>query len=131
MDFYNHTIQNLFNFSGRTRREYFWKTMGAVFAINIVLAILMPFDLGIITGTLSFIFNVVFFVLLLGISMRRLHDTGKSGWYLLLMFIPVIGQLILIYFWVQDSERMPNEYGPSPKYDNPEYDSFQSQQANF
>ncbi len=56
-------------------------------------------------------------VLLPGIAVaaRRLHDTGRSGWLLLLALIPLIGAIILIVFYVQDSKPGPNKYGANPK----------------
>jgi uncharacterized membrane protein YhaH (DUF805 family) len=50
----------------------------------------------------------------LAVGARRLHDTGKSGWWLLLGLIPLVG-LILIIFWVMDSNPGDNQYGPNPK----------------
>ena len=51
----------------------------------------------------------------LAVAARRLHDTGRSGWLLLLALIPLIGAIILIVFYVQDSKPGPNKYGPNPK----------------
>lgn len=51
----------------------------------------------------------------IAVSVRRLHDIGKSGWYLLVGFIPLIGVFILLYFMVVDSNPGNNEYGPNPK----------------
>ena len=65
-----------------------------------------------------FIFVIVEIILaipLISASVRRLHDTGKSGAYLLLNFIP-FGSLILLFFFIEDSQQAINEYGPSPKY---------------
>jgi uncharacterized membrane protein YhaH (DUF805 family) len=42
---------------------------------------------------------------------RRLHDTGRSGWWLLLMLVPLVGPLVLLYWYVQPSEEAPNPYG--------------------
>ena len=50
----------------------------------------------------------------LAVAVRRLHDTSRSGWWLFIVIIPVIGAIILIVWWVQDSQ-VDNEYGPSPK----------------
>lgn len=50
------------------------------------------------------------------VSVRRLHDTGHSGWYYLLTFIPILGALFLLYFFVSDSAPEENRYGKSPKY---------------
>jgi putative uncharacterized protein S3354 len=51
----------------------------------------------------------------LPVSVRRLQDTGKSGWFVLLGSIPLVGALILIYFYVQDSQPGENQYGANPK----------------
>ena len=56
----------------------------------------------------------------IAVAVRRLHDTGRSGFYILFSFIPFIGGIILIIFLVDDSQPFPNIYGPSPKYDNNE-----------
>ena len=52
----------------------------------------------------------------IALEVRRLHDIGKSGWYILIAIIPVAGFFILIYYHCLDSEERQNEYGPSPKY---------------
>ena len=51
----------------------------------------------------------------LSVCIRRLHDIGKSGWWYLLSFVPIIGWLAMIYFCVLDSQAGVNEYGPNPK----------------
>jgi uncharacterized membrane protein YhaH (DUF805 family) len=51
----------------------------------------------------------------IAVTVRRLHDIGKSGWWGLVALIPLIGSLILIYFAVKDSQPETNEYGPNPK----------------
>jgi hypothetical protein len=52
----------------------------------------------------------------IAVSVRRLHDTGRSGWYFLILLIPIIGGVIFIVFMALDSDPGTNEYGPSPKY---------------
>ena len=59
--------------------------------------------------------EIVFLFPLISAGVRRLHDTGRSGCYYLLSFIP-FGNIILLVFFVEDSEQNENEYGPSPKY---------------
>ena len=59
---------------------------------------------------------VLFFGFMLPLSVRRLHDTGKSGWFILLGLIPFVGGIILLIFFCMDSQPETNEYGPSPKY---------------
>ena len=52
----------------------------------------------------------------LAVAVRRLHDTNKSGWLILLGLIPLIGVIILLVFYFTDGDRGMNNYGPSPKY---------------
>ena len=50
----------------------------------------------------------------LAVAVRRLHDVGRSGWWLLIMFVPLFGLLLLLFWWVQPSEREANRFGPPP-----------------
>ena len=63
------------------------------------------------------IIYLVFFLPSIAVLFRRLHDTGHSGWCWLLGLIPIAGAIILLVWCCQDSDPMPNKYGPSPKYD--------------
>ena len=65
---------------------------------------------------LSYIYSLIILLPGLGLAIRRLHDIGKSGWYLFIAFIPFVGVFILLYFYCLDSENQSNEYGESPKY---------------
>jgi len=68
---------------------------------------------------LMVIFGLVYLALLIpsiAVTIRRLHDTGKSGWFLLIALIPLIGSLVMLFFMVSDSDRETNDYGASPKY---------------
>ena len=51
----------------------------------------------------------------LGVAVRRLHDTGRSGWLYLLILIPLVGAIVLIVFFAQESQAGINKYGPNPK----------------
>ena len=51
----------------------------------------------------------------MAVSVRRLHDTGRNGWWILINLVPLLGTLVFIYFMVLDSNPERNEYGPSPK----------------
>ena len=107
-------------FSGRARRSEYW-----YFSL---FCILVSFALGVvgnmIFGTpenggnnmLQSIFSIAVLIPSLSVSWRRLHDIGKSGAWWLLNLIPLIGQIILIYFACKDSEPGENQYGMSPKY---------------
>lgn len=66
-------------------------------------------------GVLSGIYTLAVLIPSLAVTVRRLHDIGRSGWWLLIAFIPLIGALILLIFTVLDSKPGSNQYGPDPK----------------
>jgi uncharacterized membrane protein YhaH (DUF805 family) len=63
-------------------------------------------------GILSGIYALGVMIPGMAVSVRRLHDTGRSGWWLLITFVPVIGGIVFFYFMVLDSNPETNEYGP-------------------
>jgi uncharacterized membrane protein YhaH (DUF805 family) len=107
-------------FSGRARRsEYWWWHLFVtiVFLVASVIDQAIGFtysDLTLGGGWLATIAAIVFLVPNLAVGVRRLHDTGRTGWWLLIGLVPLIGVIVLIYFFVLDSEN-DNQYGPSPK----------------
>ena len=107
-------------FSGRARRsEYWWWYLFVtiVFLVASVIDRAIGFtysDLTIGGGWLATIAWIVFLVPNLAVAVRRLHDTGRSGWWLLIGLVPLIGWIVLLYFFVLDSEN-DNQYGPYPK----------------
>ena len=106
-------------FHGRSRRKEYWYF--ALFAVifNIVLTVLdlvlgtyhEEFGIGILSG----LYSLAILVPGIAVSVRRLHDTGRTGWWYLLLLLPVIGAIVLLIFFVQDSEPGTNAYGPNPK----------------
>jgi uncharacterized membrane protein YhaH (DUF805 family) len=100
-------------FKGRARRsEYWWFTLFTL----LVEVVALIFDA--VAGT-SFIAIIVELALLLpslAVSVRRLHDTDRSGWWLLIGLIPLVGLIVLLVFFCQDSNQGVNHYGDSPKY---------------
>lgn len=108
-------------FSGRARRSEYWWFALFVFIIEFVLAFLGKMNgAGDIQGMniftiLTGIFCLAIFLPSLAVTIRRLHDTGKSGWWVLLYLIPVIGEVIILIFCLFDSEPGVNKYGPNPK----------------
>lgn len=90
------------DFSGRSSRKEYWlfMLMGFVFG-------LIPF--------LGFIWSVIAFVPNIAVTVRRLHDTGRSGWNWLWCLIPIFGWIILLVFCCQDSQYGINKYGYNPK----------------
>lgn len=115
--------RNFANFSGRATRREYWMfqlasglLMFSIYILGIVLTLLIDPSLMILTVSFTYLYSLALFIPGLGISVRRLHDTGRSGWMILLGFIPFIGGLILLIFSLLDSQRGTNAYGPSLKY---------------
>ena len=111
---------NYLNFSGRaTRSEYWWKIfelLGASVIVYIVYLAGMVLEKNYLLIISLVLLLVLFFGNILGLlslSIRRLHDTNRSGWWLLLDFVPFFGGIILFIFYVMPSEG-PNNYGPHP-----------------
>ncbi|NOU63709.1 DUF805 domain-containing protein [Paenibacillus sp. LMG 31461] len=113
MEWYVKVLSNYVGFSGRARRKEYW--MFALF--NIIISI----GLGIVEAiigldqVLSGLYSLFILLPSLAVAFRRLHDTGKSGWWILLGIIPLIGFIILLVFFCQDSDVNDNQYGPNPK----------------
>jgi uncharacterized membrane protein YhaH (DUF805 family) len=94
-----------FDFKGRAGREEFWW-----FFLAQVIVLLIT---GVISDLLYAVAALALLLPGLGVGARRLHDIGKSGWFLLLGLIPLLGFLVLIYFWVQPSGPA-NAWGAAP-----------------
>lgn len=100
-------------FTGRSRRKNYWMFM----LVNIVISVVLQVVENLLFGSsyLGWLYSLALFLPSLGLGVRRLHDISKSGWFLLLGFIPLIGAIILIVFAAQDSKPGDNQYGPNPK----------------
>ena len=94
------------DFSGRAGRSEFWW----FFLFQVVVSVV----LGIFSQALQGIAGLVLLLPALGVSARRLHDIGKSGWFLLLWFVPLIGWVVLLYWAVQPSAPGSNAWGSGP-----------------
>jgi len=120
MNWYISALKRYAVFSGRARRKEYWYFI--LFNSLITLG-LIGVDHGItkfVTGNnalglFSGLFVLATFLPALGALVRRLHDTNRSGWYVLMNLIPLIGPIIILVYAVQDSEPGTNEYGPNPK----------------
>jgi uncharacterized membrane protein YhaH (DUF805 family) len=112
-------LENYANFTGRARRAEFWWYFLANVIISFVFNILdavIGTGMGAGIGVLGLIYSLAVLVPGLAVGVRRLHDTDKSGWWLLLVFIPIVGIIVLIVFWATDGTRGANDYGMSEKY---------------
>jgi uncharacterized membrane protein YhaH (DUF805 family) len=107
-------------FSGRARRSEYWWWYLFVTIVFIVAGILdravglTYSDLTLGGGWIATIAGIVFLIPTLAVAVRRLHDTGRTGWWLLIGLVPFIGVIVLLYFFILDSEN-DNQYGPYPK----------------
>lgn len=111
MEYFIGAIKKYATFSGRARRKEYWMFILFYMIFYIVLAVL---DGLIGTILLSTVFSLLLLIPSISVAARRLHDTGRTGWWQLIAFIPLIGVIVLIVFLVQDSHD-ENQYGLNPK----------------
>ncbi len=104
-------MQKFSRFEGRASRSEYWWNYLAVSVGNIVFSSLAA--VSILFAVLAFVFGVAAFIVMLTSTTRRLHDTGRSGWWQLLG-ITIIGLIPLLYFLCKSSEQSPNQYGGIP-----------------
>ena len=113
----NVLLNNYVNFDGRASRSEYWWWVLATIPMGLPFFILdvTVFGWGIEDPTwFQNIFSVAIFLPGLGVVFRRLHDSGRSGWWLLIGLIPCVGFIVLIVFLAQDGEPYPNQYGEVP-----------------
>ena len=118
MSWYLAVLQKYFDFSGRARRKEYWYFVLFNIIVSIILAVI---DQAIGTGSmesgvglLCSLYSLAVLLPGLGVSVRRLHDTGRSGWWILINLIPLIGSIVFLVFTVSDGDPGPNQYGPDP-----------------
>lgn len=111
MDYFVDAFKKFADFSGRATRTQYWMFILIFTVIYFVLALI---DIYVGTMVLASIFNLVLLIPSISIAARRLHDTGRTGWWQLIIFLPLIGIIVLLVFLIQDSHR-DNEYGANPK----------------
>ncbi|WP_242220134.1 DUF805 domain-containing protein [Bacillus cereus group sp. BfR-BA-01380] len=115
MQWYVNVLKNYVGFRGRARRKEYWTFTLINYIIFFVFGML-----GKTVDILNALVGLYMLAILLpglAVGARRLHDTGKSGWWQLLCFIPIIGGIVLIVFCCQDSQEGDNKYGSNPKAD--------------
>jgi uncharacterized membrane protein YhaH (DUF805 family) len=117
-------IEECMQFDGRSQRKEFW--IFVLFNVLIIPALsatrfLSPWNPGLNEyGVAASFVPLALYILAiiipgLAVTVRRLHDTGKSGWMILLCLIPIVGGIIVLVFMALDSDPGPNQYGPNPK----------------
>jgi uncharacterized membrane protein YhaH (DUF805 family) len=101
-------------FNGRARRKEFWSFTLINAFISLVLST-VDIAMGNGHGELSSLYAIAVLIPHIAVSVRRLHDTGRSAWWLLIALIPCIGVIALLVFMVWDSQPSENKYGSNPK----------------
>jgi len=113
MNWYIEVLKKYAVFDGRARRTEFW--MFSLFNFIITIVLLVAEGLFGSSSIVSMLYSLAVLIPCITVSVRRLHDTDRSGWWLLIVLIPIIGVIVLIVFMVQDSKAGENKYGLSPK----------------
>lgn len=113
MEWYLKVLRDFAEFEGRAHRTEYWMFV----LVNLVVLFgigLVEFMLG-MGSTIGFIYSLAILIPSVAVSVRRLHDTGRSGWWILIGIIPLLGTLVLLVFYCLDGELDDNEYGADPK----------------
>jgi uncharacterized membrane protein YhaH (DUF805 family) len=127
-------FENYANFSGRARRSEYWYFTLANFifyvAIYIFIAAVVKLsEPSVILGLINMLVALALFIPSLAVSVRRLHDIGKSGWHFLISLIPIIGSILILVWFFTEGNRGTNEYGEDPK--NPDGPVFEFEQKAY
>jgi uncharacterized membrane protein YhaH (DUF805 family) len=123
MNWYLQALKKYADFSGRARRKEYWFFVLFNIIISVVLTVcdvfMGTYSAAANIGILTAIYTLAVLIPGIAVSVRRLHDTGRSGWWLLIVLVPLIGALVLLIFMLIDSHPGQNAYGPSPKTGDP------------
>jgi len=121
MDWFLLALKKYAVFSGRARRKEFWfftliySILALVFYIPGIAFIKSNPVLGLAFIAIELLIVLAFAIPSLAVAVRRLHDTGKSGWLVLINIVPIIGAIVLLVFYCSNSQPGENQYGPNPK----------------
>jgi uncharacterized membrane protein YhaH (DUF805 family) len=130
MNWYVKALKQYVDFSGRARRREYWMFVLVNVVIVIVLSVVDTllgtggfratagggsFYAANSLGLLSGLYTLAVLLPSIAVAVRRLHDTDRSGWWFLLGFVPIIGGIVLLVFYVLEGTRGPNRFGPDPK----------------
>ncbi|MBC7271754.1 MAG: DUF805 domain-containing protein [Streptomyces sp.] len=112
MSWFIEVIKKYAVFSGRARRKEYWMFVLFYLIFYVVLAAV---GAAIDAVWLPVLLTVALLLPGLGVNVRRLHDTGRSGWWILIGLVPLVGSIVMLVFTCSDSQPGPNQYGPNPK----------------
>jgi uncharacterized membrane protein YhaH (DUF805 family) len=113
MNWYLAVLKKYAQFSGRARRTEYWM----FFLFNLLIFIALMIVEGILgsMGIIGALYGLATLIPNLAVSVRRLHDTNRSGWWLLIGLVPLVGVIVLIVFVATEGTAGDNAYGPNPK----------------
>ena len=119
MNWYLIALKKYAVFSGRSRRKEYWYFylfyILFIFVLTFIDIMIGTYDAVAEIGLIGGVFVLFMLIPLLAASVRRLHDTDRSGWWLLIALIPLIGAIVILVFTLQDSKPGENQYGSNPK----------------
>ena len=123
MKWFIKVVKEYATFKGRARRKEYWFYY-LFYLLFFVVAFVVDFAVGTWDdaaqiGLFSTVYPLALLIPTIAVTVRRLHDTGRSGWWFLLVLVPIVGHLVLLVFMVLDSQPGDNAYGANPK-DAPE-----------
>ena len=120
MNWYVDVLRKYAVFSGRARRKEYWFfvlfNLLIVAGLTLVDTFVGTYDPIREIGLLSGLYGIGVILPSVAVGARRLHDSGRTAWWLLIGLVPVIGAIVLLIFFVLDSQMGDNEYGPNPKH---------------
>jgi uncharacterized membrane protein YhaH (DUF805 family) len=112
VEWYLKVLKNYVGFGGRAQRKEYWMFV----LINVIIGVALTIVGGVVgLDVLGSLYMLAVLLPGVAVGFRRLHDIGKSGWWILISLIPLIGALVLLYFMVLDGDQEDNQYGPNPK----------------
>ncbi|WP_076260133.1 DUF805 domain-containing protein [Intrasporangium flavum] len=115
MDWYTKVLKNYVGFSGRARRTEYWMFT----LVNVIIGGVLNVLYNVTHSSIFYVLYVLYFLAVLlpsiAVGIRRLHDTNRTGWWLLIGLVPFVGAIVLIVFFATEGNRGANQYGEDPK----------------
>lgn len=119
MTWYLEVLKKYAVFGGRAQRKEYWIFLLVNILVMVILTVIEA-GMGLRDaksgyGPLSLLYSLAFLCPGIGVTVRRLHDTGHSAWWFLIALVPIVGTVILLVFLARDGQPGENQYGPNPK----------------